>query len=68
MRLTKISVKENRGRREGGRGGEDKGVLVFLFYFFNDTWQLVIVHMGAMSSVNGKLNRLTHGCTRLSKN
>ena len=34
----------------------------------NDTWHSVIVHIGATSSINGKLNSLTNGCMRLSQN
>ncbi|RXH86299.1 hypothetical protein DVH24_017352 [Malus domestica] len=52
-----------RGGEDGGvEGGEDEGGSGPL----NDMWRLIIVHMGATSSVNGRLNSQTNGCMRLS--
>ena len=42
--------------------------LINYFNIFNDTWRPDIVHMGATSSLNWKLNGLTNGCMRLSQN
>ena len=42
--------------------------LIYYFNIFNDTWRPVIVHMGATSSLNGRINSLTNGCMRLSQN
>ena len=42
--------------------------LINYFNIFNDTWRPIIVHMGATSSLNGRINSLTNGCMRLSQN